>query len=42
MTREGEVLWKIKVAVEKKKAHSVLSGMNVKGSRLTRYTDDDK
>ena len=31
----------IKVAVEKKKAHSVLSRVNVEGSMLTRYPSDD-
>ena len=41
MTRDGGVLRDIKIAVEKKTAHSVLSGVNVEGSILTRYADDD-
>ena len=41
MTRDRGVLRDIKVAVEKKTAHSVLSGVNAEGSILTRYTDDD-
>ena len=41
MVKDGGVLKDIKIAVEKKTAHSVLSGVNVDGSILTRYTDDD-
>lgn len=41
MTRDGGVLRDIKIAVEKKTAHSVLSGVSVEGSILTGYADDD-
>lgn len=41
MTQDGGVLNDIKIAVEKKTAHSVLSGANVEGSMMTRYNDDD-
>ena len=41
MTKDGGVLNDIKIAVEKKTAHSVLSGANVEGSMMTRYNDDD-
>ena len=41
MTKDGGVLNDIKIAVEKKTAHSVLSGTNVEGSMMTRYNDDD-
>ena len=41
MTRDGGVLRAIKIAMEKKAAHSVLSGVNVEGSIMTRYADDD-
>ena len=41
MTKDGGVLNDIKIAVEKKTAHSVLSEANVEGSMMTRYNDDD-
>ena len=41
MTSHGGVVMAIKVGMEKKTAHSVLSGVNVEGSMLTRYADDD-
>ena len=41
MDRDGGVLRDIKVAVEKKTAHTVLCGGNWEGSVLTAYTNDD-
>lgn len=41
MDRDGGVLRDIKIAVEKKTAHTVLSGGNQEGSILTSYADDD-
>lgn len=41
MDKEGGVLRDIKVAVEKKTAHTVLCGDNREGSILTTYADDD-
>ena len=41
MTKDGGVLNDIKIAVEKNTAHSVLSEVNVEGSMMTRYNDDD-
>ena len=41
MVRDGGVLQDIKIAVEKKTAHTVLCGGNREGSILTTYTDDD-
>ncbi|CAD6588789.1 MAG: hypothetical protein ASARMPRED_003727 [Alectoria sarmentosa] len=41
MDRNGGVLRDIKIAVEKKTAHTVLCGGNREGSVLTAYADDD-
>ena len=41
MTKDGGVLNNIKIAVEKKTAHSVLSEANVEGSTMTSYNNDD-
>ncbi|CAF9935778.1 hypothetical protein IMSHALPRED_010346 [Imshaugia aleurites] len=41
MNRDGGVLKDIKIAVEKKTAHSVLSGPDTECSILTKYADDD-
>ena len=41
MERDGGVLRDIKIAVEKKTAHTVLCGDNREGTILTTYTDDD-
>ena len=41
MERDGGVLRDIKIAVEKKTAHTVLCGGDREGTILTTYTDDD-
>ena len=41
MERDGGVLRDIKIAVEKKTAHTVLCGGDQEGTILTTYTDDD-
>ena len=41
MDRDGGVLREIKIAVEKKTAHTVLCGGSREGSVLTTYADDD-